>query len=67
MAETVNAYWVQFAKTGDPNRAELPEWPAYTASTDRLLELGAPITVRPHFRAERLNLVDAAAGRQPAK
>src|ERR1039458_6861771 len=46
MAETVNAYWVQFAKTGDPNRAELPEWPAYTASTDRLLELGAPITVR---------------------
>ena len=67
MAETVSAYWVQFAKTGDPNRAELPEWPAYTASTDRLLELGAPITVRPHFRAERLNLVDAAAGRQPAK
>jgi len=29
--------------------------------------LGAAIAVRTHFRAERLNLVDAAAGRQPAK
>jgi para-nitrobenzyl esterase len=65
MAETVSAYWVQFAKTGNPNRAGLPEWPAYAASTDRLLELGAPIAERTHFRAERLNLVDAAAGRQP--
>jgi para-nitrobenzyl esterase len=63
MAETASAYWVQFAKTGNPNRAGLPEWPAYTASTDRLLELGAPIAERTHFRAERLNLVDAA-GRQ---
>ena len=62
MADTVSAYWVQFAKTGNPNRAGLPEWPVYNAVTERLLELGDEIAVRPHFRAERLEMIDAAAG-----
>jgi para-nitrobenzyl esterase len=60
MAGTVSGAWVQFAKTGDPTRAGLPEWPAYTAATDRLLEWGAPISVRQHFRAEQLDLLTAA-------
>ena len=60
MAAAVSAYWVQFAKTGNPNREGLPEWPAYTPGTDRLLELGTEIEVRERFRAERLNLVEAA-------
>jgi para-nitrobenzyl esterase len=57
MADTVSSAWVQFAKTGNPNRAGLPEWPAYSAATDRLLEWGAPIAVRQHFRAEQLDLL----------
>jgi para-nitrobenzyl esterase len=28
MAKTVNGYWVNFAKTGDPNGKGLPRWPA---------------------------------------
>jgi carboxylesterase type B len=60
MADTVSYAWVQFAKTGNLNRAGLPEWPANTASTDRLLEWGAPIAVRQHFRAEQLDLLTAA-------
>jgi para-nitrobenzyl esterase len=37
-AETISAYWVAFAKRGDPNgEARLP-WPAYSAIDDRLLE-----------------------------
>ncbi len=55
MAETVSAYWVRFAKTGDPNGPRLPEWPAYKPATDRLLELGPEITVRQHFRKEQLD------------
>ena len=38
--------WVQFAKTGNPNGASLPQWPAYTAPDYRLLEYGDDITVR---------------------
>ena len=59
MADTVSSAWVQFAKTGNPNRTGLPEWPAYTAATDRLLEWGLPIAVRQHFRAAQLDLLTA--------
>lgn len=30
VAETMSNYWVQFAKTGNPNVAGQPEWQAYT-------------------------------------
>ena len=28
------AYWTQFAKTGDPNSADEPQWLAYDPATD---------------------------------
>ena len=37
-AATISAYWVAFAKTGDPNGASRPTWPLYDADDDRLLE-----------------------------
>jgi para-nitrobenzyl esterase len=32
-------YWTNFARTGDPNGADLPAWPAYTTRADGILEL----------------------------
>jgi para-nitrobenzyl esterase len=29
MADMVSSYWVNFAKTGDPNGGKLPAWPAF--------------------------------------
>ena len=37
IAKQTNAYWVNFAKTGDPNGPGLPHWPAYTEAGDQLL------------------------------
>lgn len=33
LAEKVSASWVAFARTGDPNTAKLPKWPAYSAAS----------------------------------
>lgn len=38
-AKVMHAYWVNFARTGDPNGGALPAWPAYEAATDQVLVL----------------------------
>jgi para-nitrobenzyl esterase len=37
-AAAMSAYWINFAKTGNPNGGGLPVWPAYAAAADRLLD-----------------------------
>ena len=38
IAQQTNQYWLNFAKTGNPNGAGLPNWPAYNAATDQLMD-----------------------------
>ena len=40
LSRIMQAYWVNFAKTGNPNGPGLPEWPAHAKATDACLELG---------------------------
>jgi para-nitrobenzyl esterase len=63
-AATMSAYWTAFARTGDPNGAGRPAWPAYAAGQDRLLDFtnDGPVANKvPH--PERL---DSLAAREPA-
>jgi para-nitrobenzyl esterase len=47
LGEAIRAYWTQFAKTGHPDVAGLPLWPAYDPRVDQCLELGRTIVARP--------------------
>ncbi len=40
VAEMMQAYWTNFAKTGDPNGAGLAVWPVYTEETRQVMRLG---------------------------
>jgi para-nitrobenzyl esterase len=41
MGKTISAYLANFAQTGNPNRADLPEWPAYGRAKDEILDFTA--------------------------
>ncbi|HTK99835.1 MAG TPA: carboxylesterase/lipase family protein [Pseudomonadales bacterium] len=55
MAATMNAYWVNFASSGDPNGRGLPRWPRYSADADEWLLLRPKIEVIAKFRAPQLD------------
>ena len=60
LAEQMSSYWTTFAKSGDPNRADLPPWPAFAGAEGKVLHIGDPITVDGVANLERLRIFDAA-------
>ncbi|HEX2533178.1 MAG TPA: carboxylesterase family protein [Chitinophagaceae bacterium] len=43
LAQTMSDYWVNFVKTGNPNGAGLPAWPAYTLLKKEIQFLGETV------------------------
>ena len=59
LADMISSYWVNFAKTGDPNGEGLPEWPKYRAMQDEVMEFGSKVGAVRHPRGRELDLLDA--------
>jgi len=62
IARAANEYWVNFAKTGNPNGKGLPNWPAYSPKTDELMDfsLAGPVAKPDPWKA-RLELIERLA------
>ncbi|MEE2639024.1 MAG: carboxylesterase/lipase family protein [Planctomycetota bacterium] len=58
LSDTFMDYWVQFAKTGNPNRKGLFSWPEYTLSEDQHLVMDKEIIVGSGLRREACDLFD---------
>jgi hypothetical protein len=54
----MSAYWVSFARDGDPNEEGLPPWPRYAVDTDQALELGDEVRVLDALKKARLDVLD---------
>ncbi|MEI6748722.1 MAG: carboxylesterase family protein [Bacteroidota bacterium] len=65
VARIMNAYWVNFAKSGNPNGEGLPEWPVFSPKTNDILEIqpdGKPVG-KPDPRKARLDVIEKAVNK----
>lgn len=62
IARIMNTYWVNFARSGNPNGEGLPMWPVYTPKMNLILDVqpdGKPVG-KPDPRKARMDVVEKA-------
>jgi para-nitrobenzyl esterase len=65
LAETVSGYWINFAKTGDPNGHGLPKWPLFRDTTQGpVLDIGGIPAVGDSLGPDKTKLYQALYDRQ---
>jgi para-nitrobenzyl esterase len=64
VSKTMQAYFVNFIKTGNPNGAGLPEWPAYRTDNDyQHMRIDVRSHAEPEAHRDRYIALEAAAQR----
>ena len=58
LGETIATYWVNFARTANPNSSSVPVWPIYDPEKDNVLDLGDQISVKSGVNAPGLDFFD---------
>jgi para-nitrobenzyl esterase len=59
LAGEMSNYWVNFARSGDPNGPGLPSWAAFTSAESKVQYLADPITVGGVANLKTLSVFDA--------
>jgi para-nitrobenzyl esterase len=55
ISNLMHNYWVQFARTGDPNVPGQTNWTPYNQDNGSVLEIGDTIILKKNFLNERIN------------
>jgi para-nitrobenzyl esterase len=64
LSDQIQQYWINFARTGNPNGDSLPKWPAYRAVDDwQVMHLSANSQARPDKERARFLILDRGADR----
>jgi len=58
LSKQMMAYWVNFARTGDPNGPGLPQWPTYRAATDQSLDLSDSVRLESGLYRQECDFID---------
>ena len=58
LASTVEQYWANFAKSGDPNGAGLPRWPTFDQKQFLVMDLGPELGAKALTDQARLQRID---------
>jgi para-nitrobenzyl esterase len=60
VSNRIASYWTNFAKTGDPNGADLPQWPLYRASDGyQVMHIAAESHVAPDAQRARYEFYES--------
>lgn len=58
LADKMSRAWISFARTGNPNHAGLPEWPAYNSENTATMHFDTNCAVNPQMDKELFELVE---------
>lgn len=55
----ISSYWVNFAKTGDPNGGNLPVWKSYDRQSGNILLLGDVVEIKAGFLKKEIGFLES--------
>jgi para-nitrobenzyl esterase len=64
LSDLMNSYWVNFAKTGDPNGKGLPPWPTFDDKLQKTMIFDKTPGAKQHPNLDKLNAFDGYFAKQ---